>query len=186
MPRAAAGLLLAVAVLAVAQSLHVSQSADEVRITAPGFHFLTGKPLERLQNGNAVAFDLLLTALGDGKTTVLQRAFERFVISYDLWEQTYSVSRMRSRQGQAAHLTAPQVEDWCINSMTLRASSLPKDDPVWFRLEVRPQEPKQTDPGFEESGPSLAALIDVFSRASRAKHTDVLRIETGAVRLRTR
>jgi hypothetical protein len=186
MARAAACLLLAVAVLALAQSLQVSQSAEEVRISAPGFHFLTGKPLERLQNGNAVAFDLLLTALGEGKTTVLQRAFERFVISYDLWEQTYSVSRMRSKRGQAAHLTAPQAEEWCLSGMTLRAASLPKDDPVWFRLEVRPQEPKQSEPGFEESGPSLATLIDVFSRASRSKHPDILRIETGAVRLRTR
>jgi hypothetical protein len=186
MKRAAACLFVALAVLALAESLQVTQSADEVRITAPGFHFITGKPLERLQNGNAVAFDLLLSALGDGKTTVLQRAFERFVISYDLWEQTYSVSRMRSKRGQAAHLTAPQAEEWCISGMTLRASNLPKDDPVWFRLEVRPQESKQIDPGFDESGPSLAALIDVFSRASRAKHPDVLRVETSAVRLRTR
>ncbi|HET8550814.1 MAG TPA: hypothetical protein VFL57_22555 [Bryobacteraceae bacterium] len=186
MPRAAAGLLLAVAVLALAQSLQVSQSADEVRVTAPGFHFLTGKPLERLQNGNTVAFDLLLTAFGEGKTTVLQRAFERFVISYDLWEQTYSVSRMRSRRGQAAHLTATQAEEWCISGITLRASSLPKDDPVWFRLEVRPQEPKQSDPGFDDSGPSLATLIEVFSRAGRSRHAEVWRVETGAVRLRTR
>jgi hypothetical protein len=183
MTRAAACLLMAVAVLALAQSLNVSQTDDDVRISAPGFHFLTGKPLERL---NTVAFDFLLTALGEGKTTVLQRAFERFVISYDLWEQTYSVSRMRSKRAQAAHLTAPQAEGWCIDGMTLRAGSLPKDDPVWFRLEVRPQESKQSEPGFDESGPSLATLIDVFSRASRAKHADVLRVETGAVRLRTR
>ena len=186
MPRAAAGLCLAVAVLALAQSLQVSQSADEIRITAPGFHFLKGKALERLQNGNAVPFDLLLTALGEGRTTVLQRAFDRVVISYDLWEQTYSASRMRSNRGQASNMTAQQVQDWCLAGMTLRASSLPQSEPVWFRLEVRPLEPKQADPGFEESGPSLAALIDVFSRASRSKNTEMWRVETGPVRLRAR
>jgi hypothetical protein len=186
MPRVAAGLCLAVAVLALAQSLQVSQSAEEVRISAPGFHFLRGKSLERLQNGNTVAYDFLLSALGDGKTTVLQRAFDRFVISYDLWEQTYSVSRMRSNRGQAANLTAQQAEDWCISGMALRASSLPRNEPVWFRLEVRPQEPKQANSGFEESGPSLATLIDVFSRASGSKNTEVWRVETGPVRLRPR
>jgi hypothetical protein len=186
MTRAAAGLCLAVAVLALAQSLQVSQSGDEIRITAPGFHFLRGKALERLQNGNAVPFDILLTALGEGKTTVLQRAFERYVISYDLWEQTYSASRMRSNRAQVANLTAEKMEDWCLAGMTLRSSSLPQNEPVWFRLEVRPQEPRQSDPGFDESGPSLAALIEVFSRASGSKNAEVWRVETGPVRLRAR
>jgi hypothetical protein len=116
----------------------------------------------------------------------LQRAFDRFVISYDLWEQTYSVSRMRSSRGQASNLTMQQTEDWCISAMTLRASTLPRNEPVWFRLEVQPQEPKQANTGFDESGPSLAALIDVFSRASRARQSEMWRVETGPVRLRPR
>lgn len=186
---ACAVLLGAVLTAAIwAQGLHVTQSADQVRISAPDLHFLTGKPLERLRNGNSVAFDIQLTALGDGKTSVLQRAFERFVISYDLWEQTYSVSRMRSTRASAAHLNSTQTEAWCLDNMTLSAATLPKDTPLWFRLEVRGQEKRPNDRTFEDdSGVSLAALIDMFSRASRGGRTpDYWRLETGPTRLRAR
>ena len=172
---------------ALAQSLQVTQAEDQVRIAAPEFHFIKGKPLERLRNGNSVPFDFQLSVLGEGKTSVIHRAFERFVISYDLWEQTYSVSRLRSSRTQVSHLTAPQAEAWCLEGIAVETARLPKDQPLWFRLEVRAQEPKANDPAFDETGMSLIGLIDVFSRAARDRSSrDQWRIESGPLRLRAK
>jgi hypothetical protein len=177
--------LAAVAVAAIfAESLLVSQTDQEVRINAPNFHFLTGKPLDRMHAGNTVAFNFQLSALADSRTSVVARAFERYLISYDLWEQTYSVSRMRTKKGQASHLTAPRAEAWCIEGITLPAAALPKDEPISFRLEVWAQDAKASDPLFDEPGLSLVQLIEIFSRAGRAKGGEHWKIESAAITLR--
>jgi hypothetical protein len=181
---ALAGCTLAVSAAIFAQTMTVTQIKEEVRISAPDFHFLTGKPLERLRSGKAVAFDFQLSALSEGKSNVLQRSFERYVVSYDLWEQSYSVSRLRSKRGQAAHLSAAQAETWCLDGITLSSLTLPKNEPLWVRLEVRAQDGKTTDPLFEDTGLSLSGLVDVFSRASRTGRGDQWKIETGPIRLR--
>ena len=181
----AAGIsVLTLSAAILAQNLLVKQVGDELRVSAPNFHFFHGKPLDRARNGNTVAFDFQLQALGAGKVDVLQRSFERFAISYDLWEQTYSVSRMRGKRGQGAHMTASQVEAWCIENMALPTLQLPKDEPVFVRLEIHAVEGRASDPVFDDAGLSLSSLIEVFSRASRvAKPTDYWKLETGPVRL---
>ncbi len=181
----AAGIcVLTLSAAILAENLLVKQVGDELRVSAPNFHFFHGKSLDRVRNGNSVAFDFQLQALGTGKTDVLQRSFERFVISYDLWEQTYSVSRMRGKRSQGSHLTQSQVESWCIESMALPTLQLPKTEPLYVRLEIRAVDGKPSDPVFDDAGLSLSSLIEVFSRASRvAKPAEYWKLETGPVRL---
>jgi len=168
----------------LASNLLVKQVGDELRVSAPNFHFLHAKSLDRVQSGNSIAFDFQLQALGASKSDVLQRSFERFVISYDLWEQTYSVTRMRGKHGQGQHLTPSQVESWCIENMALPTLQLPKGEPLYVRLEIRAVEGKASDPVFDDAGLSLSSLIEVFSRASRAaKPVDYWKLETGPVLL---
>jgi hypothetical protein len=180
----AAVFALALSAAIGAQSLLVSQASDQIRITAPDFHFLTGKPLERIRNGNSVAFDFQIQALPEARTAILERAFERYVISYDLWEQTYSVSRMRSRRSQGSHFTPSQAETWCLEGMSLPSTRMPKDEPLYFRLEVKAVDGRPNDPIFDEPGLSLSSLIEVFSRAGRGKPADYWRLEAGPIRLR--
>ena len=92
-----------------------------------------------------MAFDFQLQALDTAKIDVLQRSFERFVISYDLWEQTYSVSRMRGKRNQGSHLTQNQVETWCIDNMALPTLRLPKDEPA-LRPSGDPRSRRKTRP----------------------------------------
>jgi hypothetical protein len=164
-----------------AQQLGVRATKEELRISAPRFHFLTGKPLQRIQNGNAVAFDFQLSALGDGKVTVLRRAFDRFVISYDLWEEKFSVTRMRSKQASAAHLSATDVETWCLDAITMSPTGLPTDRPIWIRLDIRAQEPKESL--ISEPGISITQLIEIFSRAGKTQQENTWRVESGPIRM---
>ena len=83
-----------------AQDVVVRASGDQLQLAAPTLRFIAGKPLDSLRNGAAVAFDIQVSVLSDSRQVVLRRAFERFVVSYDLWEERFSVTRMRS--GRAA------------------------------------------------------------------------------------
>ncbi len=156
---------------------------DQLHIEAPKLHFLTGKPLERIQNGNAVAYDFQLSVLAEAKTAVLRRSFERFVFSYDLWEERFSVTRMRSTQSLASHLTSAAAEAWCLDSMAFPSAGLPFDQPIWIRLEVRAQDAKEPGPVGGEEGISIASLIDIFGRASKTKQPQYWKLEAGPLKL---
>jgi hypothetical protein len=168
------------------QQLAVRATKDQIRVAAPSFHFLSGKPLDRIRNGNAVAFDFQLTALGDGKSSVLRRSFERFIISYDLWEEKYSVTRLRSTRSSASNLSMEAVESWCLDSVSLSSSGLPADRPIWLRLEIRAQEPKEQGPGLGDSSIGLTQLIEIFSRAATQQKENFWRLESGPIRLNDR
>lgn len=149
-----------------AQEVAVRLAGDDLRVAAPKFHFLTGKPLESLRNGASVAFDIQVSILGDGRQTVLRRSFERFVFSYDLWEERFSITRMRSSRASASHLTAAGAEAWCLGGMALSVAGLPRDKPLHIRIDVRAQNGRQREEP-EDDGLSLGALIEMFSRPAR-------------------
>src|SRR6266545_553131 len=87
-----AGLGIAVSAVKGATSpLTITWDGDDIHVAAPQLHFLSGKSLERLKNGAAVSFLSQLTLSTDANATVYRRRPERFVVSYDLWEERFSV-----------------------------------------------------------------------------------------------
>ncbi len=166
-----------------APELIVKRNDDQLFVTAPRLNFLTGKPLERMHNGQSVAFDFQLSVLGQSKIDVLRRGFERFSISYDLWEEKFSVTRMRSSRNLVTHLSSQSAEAWCLDNITFPASGLPLDQPVFVRLEVRAQEPKESLPAVDEPGISIANLIEIFSRAGKTKQPQYWKLEAGPLKL---
>jgi hypothetical protein len=74
---------------AQSQSLIVERKGKELHVAAPQLHFLEGKPLEQLHNGASVTYALTLTLTSGFSATM--RLQERFVLSYDLWEEKFSV-----------------------------------------------------------------------------------------------
>jgi hypothetical protein len=180
------GCVLAVAAAAslslLAQELMLRASADQIMVAAPKLHFLTGKPLERLRSGNAVAFDFHIAVLADGKQSVLRRNFDRFVISYDIWEEKFSISRMRTVRSAASRLTADAAETWCLENIAVSSSGLPRDKPVWIRLDIRAQENRNAKPLAEDEGISLSSLIEILSRTGK-QEPNQWRLEAGPIRL---
>ena len=59
---------------AAGAALDVTFDGDNLHVAAPGLHFLTGKPLERLKNGDTVTFLSQLTLFSDEHGTVFRRA----------------------------------------------------------------------------------------------------------------
>jgi hypothetical protein len=160
----------AVPVRAEDSPVQVRLSGDRLEVSAPSLNFVSGKALEHLRNGNSVAFDIQLSVLGDARQTVLRRAFERFVFSYDLWEERFSVARMRTSRGSVGNLSAHSAESWCIDKLSVLTAGLPQDRPLWVRIDVRAQEVRSRQTAeADEDGFSIAALIELFSRPGRPR-----------------
>ncbi|HUA21222.1 MAG TPA: hypothetical protein VMB25_20885 [Bryobacteraceae bacterium] len=147
--------------------LAVRSSGDELQIAAPRLHFLTGKSLQRLHDGAAVPFDFQLTVAAGSRNNVVARALERFVVSYDVWEEKFSVVRLRDLHKSGSHLSASAAEAWCLDNIFASSSNLPPGQQLRARLEIRAAEQKEPAIMPQDTGISLTALIEVFSRPSR-------------------
>jgi len=101
-------------------SLAVERHGDLLRLSAPGLHFLTGAPLEQLRNGASVTFVFSVTVVTDGSVSARFRASEPFVVSYDLWEERFSVTRSRAPARAASRLPAGEAEAWCLDACRCR------------------------------------------------------------------
>jgi hypothetical protein len=95
----------------------------------------------------------------------MERAFERFTVSYDVWEERFSVVRLRDFRKSASNLSANAAEAWCLENILARAAALPSDRQLWARLEVRSAEPKEPSSfPYADPGISITTLIGIFSR----------------------
>src|SRR6202142_4220229 len=159
-----AGVWIAMSCGWAAERLSVTWDGDDLHVAAPELHFLAGKPLDRLKDGAAVVFLTQLTLTTDNFTTSLRRTPERFIFSYDLWEEKFSVTKAGEGQRTVAHLSAAAAEAWCLDNVAISSTGLPQDRPFWLRFELRAAEPKDEAAVIGESGLNLTRLIEIFSR----------------------
>ncbi len=165
-----AGLCALAPVILRSDALVVRLDGDRLRVAAPNLRFLSGRPMERLKNGAAVPFDFLLLLWAETHSGPRRRAAERFVVSYDLWEEKFSVARWKTAsfpQESVSHLSQTAAEAWCLDRLSLPVSELAPATDFWMRLEVRTAEAGPETPLIESTGVSLTGLIDWLSRSGR-------------------
>ena len=167
-----------------AQESSAIWNGSEVRVLAPKFRFLTGKALERLKNGSAVTFAFQLTANAD--TAVLKRVVERFAVSYDLWEEKFSITQMLHQQKNprraGSRLSQAAAEAWCLESFVLATEGIAADRLITLQLDVI-AENKDYSPLLTEPGLSLTSLIELFSRPARPGREQRAQLHVGPLRL---
>lgn len=176
-----AALGVPVALRASAAELVPRFSGDAVCVAAPGLHFLEGKTIDRLRDGLPVSFDFHLSLLSAPDRNPLRQAFERFTISYDLWEEKFSVVR-RGVLRKASRLSARAAEAWCLDNLAAPVAGLPPERKVHVRLEVRQAEMRDGKPVLSDPGLSLTGLVEIFSRPARANEARWA-VETGPLSL---
>jgi hypothetical protein len=147
------------------QGLLVRRVGGDIHVSAPSLHFLTGKSLARLHDGAAVPFDFQLVITSGSKNNVVARALERFTVSYDVWEEKFSVVRMSDLRRSRLRMPASGAESWCLDHIVVPATAVPPGEQLWARLEIRSAETKE--PQAAGSGINIATLIEIFSRPSR-------------------
>src|ERR1700691_4884371 len=137
-----AGVAIAASCFWAGERLSVAWDGDDLRVAAPQLHFLAGKPLDRLKDGAAVVFLTQLTLTTDNFTTSLRRTPERFIFSYDLWEEKFSVTKLGERERTISHMSATAAEAWCLDNVAISSTGLPQDLPCWLRFTRRAAEPR--------------------------------------------
>jgi hypothetical protein len=179
-----AGLGTALLPLRARDALAVSFDGDNLHVSDGSLHFLSGKPLERMKDGAAVAFLSQLTLFSDAWLTVLRRSpVQRFVASYDIWgEGKFSVMATGISTRPAAGLSLEATEGWCMENMAISADGLPPDRPFWLRLEMRTGDPKDLSRVLSDPGISLKSLVVLLGRKGGTDDPQWMR-ETGPFRL---
>jgi len=167
-----AGLTVPLFSARAADSMKVRYDGDNLHVAAPTLHFLAGKPLERLKYGDVVAYVAQLELLNDSRTAVVRPQKGRFVVSYALWEEKFSVTQLGSTPGSAPRtvegLSMAAAEAWCFDNLTMSTLGLAPNLYYWLRLELR----TGTARDFADEakiGISLKDLIDFLGR----KNTEI-------------
>jgi hypothetical protein len=161
-----------------AQSLAVRIEGDRLRVNAQKVRLLNGEPLRKLRDGASVTFVFRLSALSSRLGAALVKAEYRFVISYDIFEEKFQVSRTQPSPRVLSRLSLEAAEAACIEALELRIPSLAPDRPFWIRWEYEEEE----SPPAGESAVTLGGLVDIFSR-KRAPEPVRGMVESGSLRL---
>ncbi len=151
------------------EGLDVWLAEGLLRVAAPKLKFVAGKPLERLQNGAPVPFAFQLAISTDRWATILSRDIERFVLSYDLWEEKFAVAKMGHPRKSVTHLSARAAEAWCVDELSLAPAGIGPSQPFWVRLDVRAENPAEQAELDRQENMSLTRLIEIFSRRTRGE-----------------
>ena len=147
--------------------LVVERRGDTLRVTAPRLHFLEGRPLEQLHNGAAVAYEFELSLMAESRSKPVFHRHERFIVSFDLWEEKFSVLQAGPAARTGSHLTAALAEAWCFESLTVPLPPPSSGGSFVIKLSCRLAN-GDSQGGMESgSGLTLAGLIDMFSRKER-------------------
>ena len=152
------------------EPLLVSFDGDNIHVAAPSLHFLTGKPLDRLKDAATVVYLSKLTLSGDNFATAFRPPVpERLIVSYDLWEEKFSVTiRGASTRTTPRLLNASQAEAWCFENLAVSALGLASNRPFWLRLELRTADQREIPRLVGDSGISFTGLIELFGRKAGA------------------
>jgi len=167
-----AGLATPLLSLRGAESLEIKYDGDNLHLSAPSLHFLIGKPLERLKDGASVAYVAQVTLFHDDHVTVLRRRQGRFVVSFALWEEKFSVTQLgttgavppRSVDG----LSAAAAEAWCLDSMAVNTLGLEPNTPFWLRFELGTADQKEMANITEQPVVSFRRIVEFFSQKPKA------------------
>jgi hypothetical protein len=154
-----------------AQSVTVTRVADAIVVRAPAFAFIKGDPLVRLKEGRSVRVDLDLSVLPRPGAAAATQVRQGFVLSYDLWEERFAVTRVGPPSTAAAYLTSAAAEAWCLEQLMVPVAALGnlgRDTPFWIRLEYRVLDGDTTSERSDTAGFTLRTLIDALSARRQA------------------
>jgi hypothetical protein len=146
-----------------AQSLRLRLDGDDLRVAAPQIRFLTGKPLEKLKDGATLVYLAQLSLSTEVNAPAIKRAVARFVVSYDVWEEKFSVASAGLEHARATNLSPQGAEAWCLEHLALGIDGVAPDRPFWVRLELRAEDARDQAAVVGDSGVNLARLIELFS-----------------------
>jgi hypothetical protein len=97
----------------------------------------------------------------------IARTRERFIVSFDLWEERFAVAKAGPGGKAGSHFSAADAEAWCLGNLQIPVPALTPEKTFVIKLECWVDEGAGSGAGGNDSGLTLSGLIDVFSRKGR-------------------
>ena len=160
-----------------AQSLRARTEGDRLRVVVERPRFLSGDALRKLHDGVPVVYIFQLSAHTSRLGSTIAKSEYRFVISYDIFEERFQVSRVRPTGRVVSHLTAAAAETTFLDTLELPIQSI-RTGTFWLRLEYQTEEQAEND----SPAVSLGGLVEIFSRTTAKEPTRGV-LEAGPLRL---
>lgn len=150
-----------------APSLSPRLDGEMLYVTAPDFHFVNGRSLERLREGGTVTYIAQLSLSLDDHKTTLRSQPQRFIFSCDVWEpDKFSVTKLGGATPRRG-ISMAAAEAWCLESLAISTAGIAPDRPVWLRLDLRVADLKDQADMVDDSGLNIRSLIITLSRPAR-------------------
>jgi hypothetical protein len=165
----------------------VTFDGDNLHVAAPpNWHFLTGKPLQRLKDGATVVYQAQLGLYEDaGFTRPIRLApWDHFAISYDVWQNDrFSVTVLALPPRTSPNLPAAETETWCLKYLAISASNLAPERRFWLKLEMRIAD--QKDLSGMVAGPGIISIAELVRALGKKAGADdpISSLEAGPLRL---
>jgi len=173
--------LMLCAVLAEAQSLRPYVEGDQLHLRSPNLRLLSAEAKQQLRNGATVTYAFRVAIMGarngDPRVTLTYHC----IFSWDLWDETYKVSRREPGYRSASRLNQAAAEQLCLESLVVPASVLPPDQPFWITLAYQ-MDNRRSAEGSDSSSSIPGILVDIFSRRTKDS-VPVELVESGPFRL---
>lgn len=139
-----------------------------LRVVAPlSMHVIEGTTLRRLQDGVGLVFSLQLSLSSDQFRTIARRQVERYVVSYDLWEERFAVFRLGTVKQQATHLSRDAAERWMFDHAGIPLYGMQSGAAHWLRAEMRADDPRDSGNFLLDPALTLTRLVEWFGRSQR-------------------
>jgi hypothetical protein len=151
----------------IAQTLDVRVVGDMLHLRGAGIGLIEGPVAEHLKDGRSVRVDFEMTILEKPRGVAITQSRHSFILSFDLWEQRFAVTRTGAPPRSISHLMARDAEAWCLDNMSVSTTSLGRagrDTPFWIRVRYQVQDQRPTSNPDDDSTFGLRTLIDVLSR----------------------
>jgi hypothetical protein len=159
-----AGLLAPVFRAKGADTLTVTFDGDSLHVSSADLHFLSGKPLARLQEGSTVVYSAATTLFRDSWVTPWKHAEAKFVVSYDvLGEDKFAVNMPGPPPRHALNLSKAATEAWCMENIWISVADIAPDRQFWLQLDVRNGSQRDLSSVLGDTGISVD-LIDLLSK----------------------
>jgi hypothetical protein len=162
--------LCGVATAMFAEELRMRTQGNRIEFTVPRTHFISGRLLARLKNAEPIALDVQVRLASGVSTNVVRQNTARFAISYDLWEERFSVTQLAPVRKTASHMQASDAEAWCVQQMAITdLAGVSTTQPLWAHMEIRADAERETRLfGISDAGISLTGLVEIFARPAKA------------------
>jgi hypothetical protein len=169
----AAAFLGGVATAMFAEELILRAQGSRLDFSAPRVHYLTGRPLARLKNAEPVTFEFQVKLAVASENNFVRQNTASFVISYDLWEERYAVTKILPVRKTASHLTAAEAEAWCVQEMSvLDLNGIAANQPLWAQFDIRAEDERESRlfsrENITDAGISLTSLIERLSKPPKS------------------